>query len=57
MTSPGTLLGLHSGDSAEDYDKAVQDAHRSFDFNGEVHMARRVDQIDVDARVIKIAYG
>jgi hypothetical protein len=46
----GLGLGLHAAHRAEDGDSAVQHAHRAFHLDGEVHMSRRVD--DIDAMVV-----
>ena len=42
----GFGLGLHAGNGVEHGDGAVQHAHGTLDFNGEVHMAGRVDDVD-----------
>src|SRR5471032_2647268 len=42
----GFGLGLHAGDGVEHGDSAVQHAHGALDFNGEVDMTGRVDDVD-----------
>ncbi len=42
-------LGLDAGDAVEDRDRAVEDPQRALHLDGEVHVPRRVD--DVDAMV------
>jgi len=40
-------LGLHPGHGAKNADRAVQDPKRSFHLDGEIHMTRGVDDIDL----------
>ncbi len=42
----GLGLGLNAGHRVEDGDRAVEHAQRALDFDGEVHVARRVDDVD-----------
>ena len=39
-------LRLHPADRTEDGDRAVEHPERTFDFSGEVHVSRGVDDID-----------
>ena len=43
----GDRLGLHAGDAAQHEDRAVEHAQRALDLDGEVDVARRVDDVDV----------
>ena len=43
----GGGLRLHAADGAEDHDGAVEDSEGSLDLDGEVNVARRVDQVEV----------
>jgi hypothetical protein len=43
----GFRLWLHAADCAVNHAGAVQHAHRAFHFNGEVNVARGVDDVDV----------
>jgi hypothetical protein len=51
----GHRLGLHSGDGAQDKNRSVKDAERSFDLNREVYVTGSVD--DVDEVIIPLALG
>ena len=42
----GQRLALHAADGAQHQHGSVEHAQRAFDFDGEVHVARRVDQVD-----------
>src|SRR5262249_40172648 len=42
----GFRLRLHAGDGVEDGDGAIEDAERAFDFDGEVHVARGIYDVD-----------
>ena len=48
-------LGLDAGDGVEDRDRAVEHAQRALDLDGEVDVARGVD--DVDAVAVPVAGG
>src|SRR5262249_41396264 len=39
-------LGLDTGDGVEERDRAVEDAERTLDLDGEVDVPRRVDEVD-----------
>jgi hypothetical protein len=43
----GDRLGLHAGHAAEHQDRTVEDAQRALHLHREVHVSRRVDQVDV----------
>ena len=45
----GDRLGLHAGDRAEHEDRAVEHAQRALHLDGEVDVARGVDDVDVDS--------
>ena len=47
LTPHGFGLRLHAGHGAEHHHGAVEHAARTFDFSGEVHVSRGVDQIDI----------
>ena len=55
LAPDGLRLRLDAGDGVEDGDGAVEDAQRALDLDGEVDVARRVD--DVDAVVLPLACG
>ena len=55
LAPDGLGLRLDAGDGVEDDDRAVEDAQRALDLDGEVDVARRVD--DVDAVVLPVARG
>ena len=55
LSPDGLGLRLDSGDRVEKGDGAVEDAQRALDLDGEVDMARRVD--DVDAMLLPLAGG
>src|SRR6201999_46963 len=46
LTPHGFGLRLDTGNSVEHSNRTVQHAHGTLDFNGEVHMTRRVDDVD-----------
>ncbi|MNS70698.1 hypothetical protein D3C72_1040450 [compost metagenome] len=46
LAPDGFRLGLHAADRVVHHDGAVQHAHRALDFNGEVHVAGGVDDVD-----------
>jgi len=46
LAPDGLGLRLHGGDRIEERDEAVEHAEAPFDFDCEVHVARRVDNID-----------
>ncbi len=46
LAPDGFRLGLDAALGAEQRDSAIQHAQGTFDFNGEVDMARRVDDVD-----------
>ena len=41
-------LSFHAFLAVEDRDRAVEDAHRAFDFDGEVHVAGGIDQVQLE---------
>ena len=43
----GQRLGLHAANGTEDEDRPVQDAEAPFHLDGEIDVARCVDQVDV----------
>ena len=43
----GDRLRLHAGDAAQHQDRAVEHAQRALDLDGEVDVARGVDDVDV----------
>ena len=45
LTPDGLTLGFDTADGAEDGDGAVEDAERALHFDGEVHVARGVDDV------------
>ena len=49
LAPDGLGLRLHRGDRVEQRDQAVEHAQRALDLDREVHVARRID--DVDTRV------
>ncbi len=49
LAPDGLRLRLHRGNRVEERDETVEHAQRAFDFDGEVHVARRID--NVDARI------
>ena len=53
LAPDGLGLRLDAGDGVEQRDRAVEDAQRALDLDGEVDVARRVD--DVDAVVVPLA--
>ncbi len=53
LAPDGLRLRLDAGDRVEDGDRAVEDAQRALDLDGEVHVAGRVD--DVDAVALPLA--
>ena len=53
LAPDGFRLGLHAADGVVHHHGAVQHAHRALDFNGEVHVAGGVD--DVDAVFVELA--
>ena len=55
LTPHGFRLGLNTGNGVEHADSAVEHAQGTFNFNGEVHVAGGVD--DVDAAVFPEAGG
>ena len=40
-------LCLYAGDTAEDDDRAIEDAQRAFDLGGEIDVAGRIDQVEL----------
>ena len=46
LAPDGFGLRLHAGDAAEHGDRAVEHAHGALDFGREIHVARRVDDVD-----------
>ena len=46
LAPDGFGLGLDAGDRVEHRDRAVEHAHRTLDLDGEIDMARRVDDVD-----------
>ncbi len=42
----GDGLGLHASDGAQNQNRAVQHTQGSFHFDGEIHVARRIDNVD-----------
>ena len=53
LAPDGLGLGLYAGDRVEEGDRAVEHPEAALDLDGEVHVARRVD--DVDAVVLPLA--
>jgi len=47
LTPHGLALGLYSADSAEGGDSAIQHAKRTLHLDGEVHMPRSVNQVNL----------
>ena len=45
----GHRLRLHAADGAKHEDRPIEHAEAAFDFDGEIDVARRVDQVDRDA--------
>src|SRR5690606_35791744 len=45
-------LGLHATYGAIDHAGTVEHAHGTFDFNGEVHVSRGVDDVDAVFRIV-----
>ncbi len=43
----GNRLGLHARHGAEHHNRTVEDPQRSFDFDGEINVAGRVDEVDL----------
>src|SRR5204862_2522052 len=46
LTPDGLRLRLHASDGVKDGDRAVEDAQAALDFDGEVNVTRRVDDVD-----------
>ena len=46
LAPDGFRLGLHAADGVIHHHGAVEHAHRALDFNGEVHVAGGVDDVD-----------
>ena len=46
LTPNGFRLRLHAGNGVKHADRAVQHAQRALDFHGEIHVARRINDID-----------
>ena len=55
LAPDGLGLRLDAGDRVEQRDRAVEDAQRALDLDGEVDVAGRVD--DVDAVVVPVGGG
>ena len=51
LTPHSLRLRLDAGDSVEHDDATVKHAQRALDFNGEVDVPRRVDDVDADQSV------
>src|SRR5258705_3136833 len=46
LAPDGFRLRLHAGDRVENADRAVQNAQGALDFHGEIHVARRINNVD-----------
>ena len=53
----GLGLGLHAGHGAEHHHGAVEHAAGAFDFSGEVHVSRGVDEVDVVVLAMTLPLG
>jgi hypothetical protein len=53
LAPDGLGLRLDAGDRVEQRDRAVEDAQRALDLDGEVDVARRVDDVDAVVRATR----
>ena len=53
LTPDGFGLRLHAGDAAEHGDRAVEHAHGTFDFSGEIHVSGRINDVDAMRDVVE----
>ncbi len=54
LTPDGFRLRLHAGDGIKHANRAIQNTQRAFDFHREIHVARRINNIDAIFLVVTI---
>src|SRR3546814_6726126 len=54
LAPDGFGLGLDAGDGVEERNGAIEHAQRAFDFDGEVDVARRVDDVDAELGAVAL---